>query len=216
MGVQKRTPFVFFVQFPFILIYYKMKAPRKIYFKSALLLSQDISYILIIMDKEEFINVFILKSVLRDNRLTFLERLLLIHIISLCKKNCYCWATNRYFCDIYNVTQVTISESISNLATFGYIKTEYDNTSTNNSKRIIKLSEVLNLKIKSIKDNFNTSYKQNFKQYNNKLNKKEDSIYYKDEDGNEYWHGKLIPKNEATIEEQEELKKLLSDIYEEE
>ena len=102
------------------------------------------------MDKEEFINVFILKSVLRDNRLTFLERLLLIHIISLCKKNGYCWATNRYFCDIYNVTSVTISKSISNLATFGYIKTEYDNTSTNNSKRIIKLSVVLNLKIKSI------------------------------------------------------------------
>ncbi len=216
MGVQKCTPFACFVQFLFILICYKMKTPRENKFKSALLLSQDISYILIIMDKEEFINVFILKSVLRDNRLTFLERLLLIHIISLCKKNGYCWATNRYFCDIYNVTQVTISKSISNLATFGYIKTEYDNKGTNNSKRIIKLSEVLNLKIKSIKDNFNTSYKQNFKQYNNKLNKKEDSIYYKDEDGNEYWHGKLIPKNEATIEEQEELKKLLSDIYEEE
>ena len=156
------------------------------------------------MDKEEFINVFILKSVLRDNRLTFLERLLLIYIISLCKKNNYCWATNRYFSDIYNVTTVTISKSISNLATFGYIKTEYDNTSTNNSKRIIKLSEVLNLKLKSIKDNFNAGYKQNFKQYNNKLNKKlnkkEDSIYYKDEDGNEYWHGKLIPKK--SIEEQ--------------
>ena len=91
-----------------------------------------------------------------------------------------------------------------------------DNTSTNNSKRIIKLSEVLNLKLKSIKDNFNAGYKQNFKQYNNKLNKKEDSIYYKDEDGNEYWHGKLIPKNEASIEEQKELKKLLSDICEEE
>lgn len=154
------------------------------------------------MDKEEFINVFILKSVLRDNRLTFLERLLLIHIISLCKKSGYCWATNRYFSDIYNVTTVTISKSISNLATFGYIKTEYDNTSTNNSKRIIKLSEVLNLKLKNIKDNFNTGYKQNFKQYNNKLNKKEDSIYYKDEDGNEYWHGMLIHKNEASIEEQ--------------
>ena len=162
----------------------------------------DISYILINMDKEEFINVFILKSVLRDNRLTFLERLLLIHIIILCKKSGYCWATNRYFSDIYNVTTVTISKSISNLATFGYIKTEYDNTSTNNSKRIIKLSEVLNLKLKNIKDNFNTGYKQNFKQYNNKLNKKEDSIYYKDEDGNEYWHGMLIPKNEASIEEQ--------------
>ena len=168
------------------------------------------------MDKEEFINVFILKSVLRDNRLTFLERLLLIHIISLCKKNNYCWATNRYFSDIYNVATVTISKSISNLATFGYIKTEYDNTSTNNSKRIIKLSEVLNLKLKSIKDNFNAGYKQNFKQYNNKLNKKEDKIYYKDEDCNEYWHGMIIPKNEASIEEQKELKKLLSDICEEE
>ena len=98
----------------------------------------------------KIINIFILKSVLRDNRLTFLERLLLIHIISLCKKNGYCWATNRYFCDIYNVTQVTISKSISNLATFGYIKTEYDNKGTNNSKRIIKLSEVFNLKLKSI------------------------------------------------------------------
>ena len=184
LGVQKCTPFACFVQFLFILICYKMKTPRENKFKSALLWSQDISYILIIMDKEEFINVFILKSVLRDNRLTFLERLLLIHIISLFKRNGYCWATNRYFCDIYNVTQVTISKSISNLAAFGYIKTEYDNKSTNNSKRIIKLSEVLNLKLKSIKDNFNTCYKQNFKQYNNKLNKKEDSIYYKDEDGN--------------------------------
>ena len=50
-----------------------------------------------------------------------------------------------------------------------------------------------------------------------KLVKYEDGvIYYKDEYGNEYWHGKLILKNQATIEEQEKLKKLLSDIYEEE
>lgn len=76
------------------------------------------------MDKEEFMNVFILKSVLRDNRLNFLERLLLVHLISLYKKNGYCWATNRYFCNIYDVTQVTISKSISNLATLGYIRAE--------------------------------------------------------------------------------------------
>ncbi len=94
------------------------------------------------MDKEEFINVFILKSVLRDNRLTFLERLLLIHIISLCRKIVIVGLLIDIFCDIYNVTQVTISKSISNLATFGYIKTEYENKGTNNSKRIIKLSEV--------------------------------------------------------------------------
>ena len=49
-----------------------------------------------------------------------------------------------------------------------------------------------------------------------KLDKKEDKIYYKDEDGNEYWHGKLILRNEASIEEQEDMRKLLSDICEEE
>ena len=125
-------------------------------------------------------------------------------------------ATNRYFCDIYNVTSVTISKSIGNLAIFNYIKTEYDNKSTNNSKRIIKLSEVLNFKIKSIKENYNTSYKEKFKQDNNKLNKKENKIYYKDEDGNEYWHDQLIPRNEASIKEQEDIRKLLSDICEEE
>ena len=57
-------------------------------------------------------------------------------------------------------------------------------------------------------------YNFNIKNPSNSAYNKQTS--YKDEYGNEYWHGKLIPKNEATIEEQEELKKLLSDIYEEE
>lgn len=172
----------------------------------------------IIMEKniEEFISSFITISILGDNRLTFLERLILIHIISLSKKRDYCWATNRYFSDIYKVTPVTISKSISDLATFNYIKVEYDNKNTNNSKRIIKLSETLKSSLKSIKENLNTGYKENIKQYNNKLNKNKDKIYYKDENGIEYWKGKPIPKEEATLEEQEEMKKLLSDIYEEE
>lgn len=169
-------------------------------------------------DKEEFISSFITISILGDNRLTFLERLILIHIISLSKKRGYCCATNRYFSDIYKVTSVTISKSISDLATFNYIKVEYDNKNTNNSKRTIKLSETLKSSLKSIKENLNTGYKENIKQYNNKLNKNKDKdkIYYKDENGTPYWHGKPIPKEEATLEEQEEMKKLLSDIYEEE
>ena len=69
-----------------------------------------------------------------------------------------------------------------------------------------------NTEVKSSKDILEAYLKANKDDHYNF----EDSIYYKDEYGNEYWHGKLIPKNEATIEEQEELKKLLSDIYEEE
>ena len=175
-------------------------------------------YIFVDMEdnREEFISSFITISILGDNRLTFLERLLLIHIISLSKKNGYCWATNKYFSNIYNVTTVTISKSISKLATFNYIKINFDNKNTNNTKRIIKLSDDLKNKLNSIKENLNTSYKENFKQYNNKLNKNKDKIYYIDENGTEYWNGKPICKEEATLEEIEELNKLLNDICEEE
>ena len=167
-------------------------------------------------NREEFISSFITISILGDNRLTFLERLLLIHIISLSKKNGYCWATNKYFSNIYDVTKVTISKSISKLATFNYIKINFDNKNTNNTKRIIKLSDDLKNKLNSIKENLNISYKEKFKQYNNKLNKNKDKIYYIDENGTEYWNGKPICKEEATLEEIEELNKLLNDICEEE
>ena len=167
-------------------------------------------------NREEFVSSFITISILRDNRLTFLERLLLIHIISLSKKNGYCWATNKYFSNIYDVTTVTISKSISKLATFNYIKINFDNKNTNNTKRIIKLSDDLKNKLNSIKENLNISYKEKFKQYNNKLNKNKDKIYYIDENGIEYWNGKPICKEEASLEEIEELNKLLNDICEEE
>lgn len=48
-------------------------------------------------DIDTFISLVIPTSLLEDNRLTFLERLLLIDITSLCKKRGYCWATNEYF-----------------------------------------------------------------------------------------------------------------------
>ena len=48
---------------------------------------------------EEFINPIIPISVLSDSRISSLEKLLLLHIISLCKNKGYCWANNNY--DIY-------------------------------------------------------------------------------------------------------------------
>lgn len=171
------------------------------------------------MEKEPFISLVLPESVLGDNRLTYFERILLIDIVSLCKKNGYCWPTNRYFMKKFDCTKPTVSKSISSLSKNGYIDIEINNSETNNSKRIIKLSEVLKKRITSIQRNANTSIQNNFNHYNKyNRNKKDilDKIYYVDEFGIEYWRGMLIPKNEATIEEQEELKKLLSDIYEEE
>lgn len=158
------------------------------------------------MEKEPFISLVLPESVLGDNRLTCFERILLIDIVSLCKKNGYCWPTNRYFMKKFDCTKPTVSKSISSLSKNGYIDIEINNRETNNSKRIIKLSEVLKKRITSIQNNFN--------HYNK--NKKDilDKIYYVDEFGIEYWQGEPIESKEATKEEQEEMEKMLESFKE--
>ena len=47
--------------------------------------------------KKLFTSLVLLESVLGDNRLTYFGRILLIDIVSLCKKNGYFWPTNKYF-----------------------------------------------------------------------------------------------------------------------
>lgn len=151
-------------------------------------------------------------SILRDNRLTSLEKLLLIQIISLCKQKGYCWATNKYFAELNNVSRTTISKSVNNIATSNYINIQYEKQNLNNSKRKIELTPVLNNQIKRIKESFDTSIKEKFKQYNKNNDNKIDKIYTKDENGNEYWHGVKIEYNEATKEEQEEIRRLMKEI----
>ncbi len=171
------------------------------------------------MDKEPFISLVLPESVLGDNRLTYFERILLIDIVSLCKKNGYCWPTNKYFMKKFDCTKPTVSKSISSLSKFGYIDIEINNSKTNNSKRIIRLSEVLKKKIISIQGNINISIQNNFNHYNKyNKNKKDilDKIYYIDENGVEYWHGVPIESKKVSVEEQEEMEILLKDFIEKE
>jgi len=96
--------------------------------------------------------------VIQDNRLTSLEKIILIHMISFSKNNdIYCWGTNQYFCDIYKVSRQTISKSINNLVKLGYLRSEYGK----NQKRRIFLSDEFYGEIKGIKDKFNTGIKEN-------------------------------------------------------
>lgn len=111
---------------------------------------------------KEYIYAFIPKSVLTDNRLTSLEKLLLIHIVSLCKNKDYCWTTNGRFCDIYKVSRQTISKSINNLTKLGYLRNDYDKFKVNGEKRKIFLSDTFKLEIKSIRDYFNTGIQNSF------------------------------------------------------
>ena len=78
------------------------------------------------IDIEPFIKLVFSTCILGDYNLPPLERLLLIYILSLCKKYGYCWATNEFFSDSFNVSKQTISKSISSLSNHGYIVLKYD------------------------------------------------------------------------------------------
>ena len=65
-----------------------------------------------------------------------------------------------------------------------------------------------------IQENINTSIQNNFNYDNNK--KKKDNIYYIHNNGVEYWHGKSIESKEATMEEKEEMERILESFREKE
>lgn len=82
----------------------------------------------------------------------------------------------------------------------------------NNSKRIIRLSEVLKKRITSIQENVNASIQNNFNYYNKYKNNKKDilnDIYSVDEEGNEYCHGIKIESEKMTDKEVKELENIL-------
>lgn len=72
-----------------------------------------------------------------DKRLTLLSRLLYGEITALCNEKGYCWASNSYFAELYEVNNKTISRAVQQLEECGHIKCVYDKTQQNNDKRKI-------------------------------------------------------------------------------
>ena len=75
------------------------------------------------MSKKEDPNFYaIIPATVRyDEKLTMGARLLYGEITALCHKEGYCWATNKYFGDLYKKSKTTISKWVSQLESSGHI-----------------------------------------------------------------------------------------------
>lgn len=118
-------------------------------------------------------------TVLYDARLNANEKLLYGEIVSLCKKQNYCWATNEHFQNLYNMTTVSISRFISNLTREGYIKTEYVQRYNKEKSRYTKGRKIYltTKEEKEIRDQENKKTEENKqKSVNNSVNNKKESV----------------------------------------
>ena len=110
-----------------------------------------------------------------DEKLPMGARMLYGELTALANEKGYCWATNSYFAELYNVTTTTISNWITKLEKQGHIHREiiYKKGSKEIEERRIYITPIknnFNTPIKNfgegIKENFNTPIKENFKENN--------------------------------------------------
>ena len=117
------------------------------------------------MDKKSYYAI-IPANVRYDDNLKDKAKLLYGEITALCNEKGYCWATNEYFANLYNVSKTTISTLIKNLIDNGYIYSSfiYKENSKEIDKRILSITNAPPLKNfkDPLKENLNTPLK-NFK-----------------------------------------------------
>lgn len=118
-----------------------------------------------------------------DNRLKPNEKILYSEIVTLASKNGYCYASNKYLAELYDVSIVTISNWINRLINLGYLKFENEYLEGTNyitkrklfptsdtdilKKSLIYSKENFNIDIKKI---FKGDIKENFKDNNTSIN----------------------------------------------
>ena len=76
-----------------------------------------------------------------DNTIKDKAKFLYAEITALCNKDGYCFASNKYFADLYGVRKETISRLLNQLKNRGYIdiKIEYDENTKEIKRRLIYL-----------------------------------------------------------------------------
>ena len=101
-----------------------------------------------------------------DNRLKANVKLLFAEITALSNMNAECFASNKYFADLYGKSKTSISVWISELVKFGYIKVHY--TYKVGTKEI--LNRYISILKGGIQENLNTPYKKTSKSNTTSIN----------------------------------------------
>ena len=154
------------------------------------------------------------KHIYETKLLTPEEKLIAERIIYLCKKEGYCWITNKKLSEMYNITIETASRHIKKLERIGLIKCIYDHNDKN-TRRVIQL-------VDDIWTNWSTRDKSNNQEdidytnkHNNKYNNRNNYKYNsdkKDKTPVPWWLDEEIEQDLATPEEQAEMQRLINDI----
>ena len=165
---------------------------------------------------EDYIVIYAVvpKHIYETKLLTPEEKLIAERIIYLCKKEGYCWITNKRLSEMYSITIETASRHIKKLERIGLIKCIYDHNDKN-TRRVIQLVDNIWDKW-SIRDKSNNqedidySVKHNNK-YNNRNNYKYNSDK-KDKSPVPWWLDEEIEPDLATPEEQAEMQRMIDEI----
>lgn len=149
-----------------------------------------------------------------DNELSSSEKLYYGEVTALSNKHGYCYATNGYFSELYQVSKVTISRWTSRLEKKGYISTELIRDGKEIVQRRIFITEMLigiNKNVnRGINKNDNTPINKNVKDNSTSINniKYNNNIYVFDDFYELIWKTYKTINNSGKAEGKEKAKKL--------
>jgi len=102
-----------------------------------------------------------------DSNISSSEKLLYAELTALCSKHGYCWASNSYFSELYNVNKNTVSSWVSSLVKRDYIHIDVDRSKGNLRKVYLKKHIGIPKKMNTYTEKAEHSNKKNSKKNNN-------------------------------------------------
>ena len=156
---------------------------------------------------EDYIVIYAIvpKYIYETKKLTPEDKLIAERIIYLCKKEGFCWITNKSLAEMYHITVETASRHIKKLEDIGLIKCIYD-YNEKKTRRVIRLV-----------DNIWTNWSNRCRSNNQTDIDQKDKHNIKDNNIREYksntpdWFDKVYEKKIPTLEEDKEFDDLLKE-----